>query len=128
MTRIDLERVKGHQGKLVEVEVERVPVGGFEVAASTIACPAAEYPVHTERIEVWRYSPTERPAPDNVEDYLVLENLVRRVNVPMFAQRASIRDSKTLRKHRQEHVFIVKEQPDTRQERRELPQHAAGRR
>ena len=50
----------------------RLNCGGF----------AAEYPVHTERIEVWRYNPKDGPTPDSVEDYLVIENLARRVNVP----------------------------------------------
>jgi hypothetical protein len=112
MTRLDWERLRAHEGKLVEIDVERVPAGGVEAAASAIACLAAEYPVHTERIEVWRYNPKDTPTPESVEDYLVLENLVRRVTVPMFAERVSIQDSPKLRKHLQEHVFIVKQQPD----------------
>jgi hypothetical protein len=113
MTRLDWERLRAHEGKLVEIDVERIPVGGVEATASTIACSAAEYPVHTERIEVWRYNPTDGPTPESVEDYLVLENLVRRVNVPMFAERSSARDSPPLRKHLRDHVFIVKQRPDT---------------
>jgi hypothetical protein len=112
MTRIEWERLRAHEGKLVEVDVERVPVGGVEAAASTIACLAAEYPVQTERIEVWRYDPKDGPTPVSVEDYVVLENLARRVNVPMFAERASMPDSPKLRTHLREHVFIVKKQPD----------------
>jgi hypothetical protein len=112
MTRIEWERLRAHEGKLVEVDVERVPVGGVEAAASAIACLAAEYPVQTERIEVWRYDPKVGPTPDSVEDYVVLENLARRVNVPMFAERASMPDSPKLRMHLREHVFIVKQQPD----------------
>jgi hypothetical protein len=68
---------EAHEGKLVEIDVERVPVGGVETVASTIARSSAGYPVHTERIEVWRYNPKDGPTPDNVEDYLVLENLSR---------------------------------------------------
>jgi hypothetical protein len=113
MTRLDWERLRAHEGKFVEIDVERVPVGGVEAAASMIACSAAEYPVHTERIEVWRYNPTDGPTPESVEDYLVLENLARRVNVPMFAERSSVRDSPPLRKHLRDHVFIVKQRPDT---------------
>jgi hypothetical protein len=112
ITRIDWEKLRDHDGKLVEIDVERVSVDGVEAAASTIACLAAEYPVYTERIEVWRYNPKDGPTPDNVEDYLVLENLAQRVNVPKFAERASIEDSPKLRKHLREHVFIVKQRPD----------------
>ena len=112
MSRSDWERLRAHEGKLVEIDVERVPAGGVEAAASAIACLAAEYPVHTERIEVWRYNPKDGPTPDSVDDYLVLENLARRVNVPMFAGRVLMQDSPKLRKHLREHVFIVKQQPD----------------
>jgi hypothetical protein len=52
------------------------------------------------------------PRTDSVEDYVVLENLARRVNVPMFAERVSMPDSPKLRTHLREHVFIVKKQPD----------------
>ena len=44
--------------------------------------------------------------------YLVLQNLARRLNVPLFAERSSTQDSPKLRKHLREHVFIVKERPD----------------
>jgi hypothetical protein len=54
----------------------------------------------------------DRPTPDNVQDYLVFENLARRLNVPKFAERASAEDSPMLRTHLREHVFIVKAQPD----------------
>jgi hypothetical protein len=112
MTRIEWQRLRAHEGKLVEVDVERVPVSGVEAAASAIACVAAEYPVQTERIEVWRYDPKDEPTPDSVEDYVVLENLAQRVNVSMFAERASMADSTKLRTHLREHVFIVRKQPD----------------
>jgi hypothetical protein len=112
MTRTDWERLGAHEGKPVEIDVERVPPGGVEAAASAIACLAADYPVHTERIEVCRYNPKYGPTPDSVEDYLVLENLARSVDVRMFAERASMHDSPRLREHLREHVFIVKQQPD----------------
>lgn len=78
-----------------------------------IAGLAAECPIHVERIEVWRYNTKEQPTPySNIHEYLVLQNLVRQLNVPMFAERASTQDSRELRKYLREHVFIVKEQPD----------------
>lgn len=61
---------------------------------------------------MWRYDAKDRPTPYNVQEYLVLEYLTRRVNVPMFAERASTQDSPKLRKHLREHVFIVKARPD----------------
>jgi hypothetical protein len=106
------DRLRAHEGTLVEIDLERVPTGGVAESASMIACLAAEYLVHTARIEVWRYSEKDQPTPYNVQEYLVLENLTRRVNLPMFAGRASTQDSPNLRKHLREHVFIVKEQPD----------------
>jgi len=48
----------------------------------------------------------------NVQDYLALEKLSRRVNVPMFAERASTQDSPELPKQLREHVLVVKEEPD----------------
>jgi hypothetical protein len=65
------------------------------------------------RIEIWRYNPKDQPTPYNVQEYLVLENLTRRVNLPMFAERASTKDSPKLGKHLREHVFIVKERRDS---------------
>ena len=112
MARAEWERLRAHEGTLVEIDLERAPTGGVAASASVIACLAAEYCVHTERIEVWRYSEKNQPAPYNVQEYLVLENLTRRVNLPMFAERASTQDLPKLRKHLGDHVFIVKERPD----------------
>jgi hypothetical protein len=113
MTRPEWERLRAHEGKLVEIEFERVPSGSLEESASVIAGLAAECSVHVERIEVWRYNAKDRPAPFcNVHEYLVLQNLARQLNVPMFAERASTRDSPKLRKHLREHVFIVKDRAD----------------
>lgn len=112
MTRAERERLRAHEGKLVQLEFERTPSGSLEAAVSAIASLAAECSVHTGRIEVWRHHPTDPPTPSNVQDYLVLEDLARRVNVPAFAERASSEDSPKLRKHLREHVFVVKEQPN----------------
>jgi len=112
MTRPEWERLRAQEGKLVEVDLERAPAGDVGEAASAIASLAAEHAVHTERIEVWRYHPTEPPTASDVQVYLVLENLTRHLNVPMFAERASTDDSPKLRKHLREHVFIVKDRPD----------------
>ena len=43
---------------------------------------------------------------------MVLEDLTRQLNVPMFAERAATQDSPKLQKQLREHVFIVKAQPD----------------
>lgn len=112
MTRTEWERSRGHEGKLVEIDLERAAAGSLGEAASAIAPLAAEYSVHTERIEVWRYHPKDSPTPFNIQDYLVLEKLGRCLNVPMFAKRASTHDSPKLRKHLREQIFVVKEQPD----------------
>jgi len=112
MARAEWKRLRAHEGTLVEIDLERAPTGGAAESASVIACLAAEYLVHTARLEVWRYSEKDQPTPYNVQEYLVLENLTRRVNLPMFAQRVSTQDSPNLRKHLREHVFIVKELPD----------------
>jgi hypothetical protein len=112
MTRSEWERLRAHEGKVVEIDVERTPADGVGAAASAIAALAAECSVHTERIEVWRYNPKDGPTPHDVQGYLVLEGLTRRLNVPMFAERASSHDSPRLRKHLRENVFVVREQPD----------------
>jgi len=96
MTRPEWERLRAQEGKLVEVDLERAPAGDVGEAASAIASLAAEHAVHTERIEVWRYHPTEPPTASDVQVYL----------------RASTEDSPKLRKHLREHVFIVKDRPD----------------
>jgi hypothetical protein len=77
-----------------------------------IVCLAAGCPIQTARIEVWRYSEQASPSPTNVQRYVVLEDLTRQLNVPMFAERAATQDSPKLRKHLRAHVFIVKAQPD----------------
>ena len=112
MTHPEWERLRAHEGKLVELEFERTPEGSLGEAASAIASLAAECAVHTGRIEVWPYHARDRPTPYNVQDYVVLENLARRLNVPKFAERASAEDSPMLRKRLREHVFVVKAQPD----------------
>jgi hypothetical protein len=112
MTHPEWERLRAQEGKLVEIDLERTPAGSLEQAASVIALLAAECCVHTERIEVWPYHAAESPTALNVQSYFVLESLTRRLNVPMFAERASTKDSPTLRKCLREHVFVVTEQPD----------------
>ena len=61
---------------------------------------------------MWPYNENDQPRPSNLLDYLVLENLTRRVNLPMFAERASTQDSPKLRKHLRDHVFIVRDRPE----------------
>jgi len=78
----------------------------LDEAASAIA---AECSVYTERIEVWPYRTAERPRALTVQNYLVLENLTRRLNVPKFAERVATEHSPQLRKHLREHVFLVME-------------------
>src|SRR5207247_716970 len=112
MTRSEWQQLRAHEGKLVEIDVERAPAGSTGESASGIAGLAAECSVHTERIEVWRHDAKGQPTPHNVHEYLILENLARRLNLPMFAERAATQDSPKLRKHLREHVFIVKERPD----------------
>lgn len=88
-----VERMRAHEEKLVEIDLERAPAGGVGESASVIACLAAEQFVHTERIEVWRYNAKDQPTPYNVQRYLVLENFTRRVNLPMNGRRPRTRCS-----------------------------------
>jgi hypothetical protein len=111
MTRPEWDRLRAHEGKLVVIELERVPRSVAE-SGSVIAYVAAECPVQALRVEVWRYGKQALPSPMNVQRYLVLEDLTRQLNVPMFAERAATEDSPTLQKHLRVHVFIVKAQPD----------------
>jgi len=76
-----------------------------------IACLASQYSVDTARIEVWRYDEKDPPRPYNLQKYLVLENFTRRVNLPMFAERASTKDSPNLRKHLRERRRLEKLAP-----------------
>ena len=112
MARAEWERFRSHEGQLIEIELERMPPGGLAASAASIAILAAECSVHTERIEVWRYTEQALPGPHNVQDYLVLKNFTRRINLTKFAERISTRDTPSLRKHLREYVFIVKERPD----------------
>jgi len=112
MTRAEWERLRGHEGRLVAIEFERVPPGSVAESASVIACLAAECSIQTARIEAWRYREQASPSPANVQQYLVLEDLTRQLNVPMFAERAATQDSPELGKHLRQHVFIVKAHPD----------------
>lgn len=108
------ERLSANEGKLVEIDLERVPAGGLAESASVIASLAAECPIPAKRIEVWRYGEQDLPTPDKVQEYLVLQSFARDINLAKFAERASTQDSPALRKHLRAHVFIVKEQADKR--------------
>ena len=112
MSRPEWERFRSLEGQLVEIELERMPAGGLAELASTIAALAAQSHVQTEKIEVWRYTEQDRPGFHNVQDYLVLENFMRQINLPKFAERAATQDTPALRKHFRERVFIVKKRPD----------------
>jgi hypothetical protein len=110
--RAEWEQFRSCEGQLVDIELERMAPGSLAEPASAIAALAAQCHVQTERIEVWRYTEQERPGPHNVQDYLVLENFTRQVNLPKFAERVSTQDTPALRKHLNAHVFLVKQRPD----------------
>jgi hypothetical protein len=107
MVRGEWARLRDHEGRLVEIDLTRTPSDGVEEPAAMIASLAADCPIHATRMEVWPYNENDQPKPSNLQDYLVLENLTRRINLPMFAERASTQDSLKLRKHLRDHVFIV---------------------
>jgi hypothetical protein len=112
MTHSEWQQLRAHEGKLVELELERLPEDGVAVAAAAIAGLASECSVQTERIEVWRYKENVRPRPETLQDFLVLANLTRRLKLPMFIERTSTQDTPTLRKHLRDHVFLVKDEDD----------------
>jgi hypothetical protein len=113
MERYAWTRFRAHEGKLIEIDLARLPIGGIPESASAIAGLAHNCHVHTERIEVWRYSEKDPPQPTNLNSYLVLQNLTpRRLNLAKFAEQAATEDSPKLRKYLREHVFVVKEHPD----------------
>jgi hypothetical protein len=112
VARAEWKRLRTHEGQVLEMEVERAQAGGMAEAASRIGCLAAKCPVESERIEVWRYKEDDRPTLRTIQRYLVFDNLPRRPNLPMFAERTGTEDSPELRKHLRDHVFIVKEHPD----------------
>jgi hypothetical protein len=114
MTRADWERFRSHEGRLIEMELERLPRGTMAEQASGIAALAAKCSVNTEQIEVWPQSATQRPGPLSVQEYLILEKLPRRINLPKFTKRASTQDTPQLRKHLRDHVFLVKARADER--------------
>jgi|SRR5262245_12268293 len=112
MAQAQWEQLKAHEGRLVEIDLERVPTGLAE-AASVIAGLAAECHVESGLIEVWPYNEQDPPAPLNVQRYLIIDNLTpRRLNLQKFAERASTQDSPDLQKYLRDHVFIVKVQPE----------------
>jgi hypothetical protein len=99
--------------KLIEIDLERTATGGLSRSASMIAALAAECSHDAGHIEIWRYNEKEHPTFNSVERYVVLENLTpRRLNLPMFAERANTHDSPKLRKYLRGHVFVVKERMD----------------
>jgi hypothetical protein len=126
MKRAEWAVFRGHEGKIVEIDLHRTRPGGVEQVASVIAGLAAERLVHSERIEVWPYRANHRPEPHSVQDYVIIDDLAPRgVNLPKFAARAGSEDSPRLRKFLREHIFIVKERPD--RERREPKERATER-
>jgi hypothetical protein len=112
MSRLEWRRFRADEGKLVEVDLDRTAAGSVGEAAATIASLAADCSVGGERIEVWRYHPTEPPTALNVQEYVVLDSLARRINVATFAECASTDDSLELRKYLDRHVFLVKARAD----------------
>jgi hypothetical protein len=112
LPRVEWRQLRIHEGKLIELEIERLPDDGVVAAAAAIARLAGECFVHTEKIEVWRYNEDDAPRPSNLQDYLVLENLTRRLKLSMFIERTSTQDSPALRRHLRDHVFLVREQED----------------
>jgi hypothetical protein len=111
--RAEWQRLRTHEGRLIELEIERTPAEGVAASAAAIARLAGECSVETESIEVWRYREDTRPRLSDLHTYAVLENLPRRVKLPLFAQRTSVQDSPALRKYLREQVFLVRDQPDS---------------
>ena len=86
--------------------------GSLEEAAAVIAALAAECSVEKSRIEIWPYRENDERMVEHVQDYVILENFARRLNLPMFAERAGTQDSPKLRKHLRQHVFLVRRLPE----------------
>src|SRR5262249_42603161 len=112
MARAEWQQLRSHEGRLVEINLERVERGGVAMAAAAIAALAAGQSVHAERVEVWPYSETEAPSPAKLQNYVVLEDLTQRINVVMFAKHASVTASPQLRKHLREHVFVARQETE----------------
>jgi hypothetical protein len=93
MTRSEWERLRGVEGKVIEIELARLPGGGVQESSAGIARLAGECSVERARIEVWPYKANERPRIDHIHRYVVFENLGRRVNLPKFAERVSTSDT-----------------------------------
>ena len=60
-----------------------------------IAGVAAECLIETSRMEIWPYRENDERRVEHVQDYFVLANFARRLNLPMFAERAG--DEETAR-------------------------------
>jgi hypothetical protein len=112
MARAEWERPREREGELVEMDLTRTRDDGVGEPAAVIACLAAECSVQTGRIEVWPYNKNDQPGLLNLQEYLVLEDLTRRVKLPVFAERASTQDSPKLRKYLRGHVFIVRDRSE----------------
>ena len=110
--RPEWDRLRAHEGKLVEIELELAVPGSLEEAAAVIAALAAECSVEKSRIEIWPYRENDERMVEHVQDYVILENFARRLNLPMFAERAGTQDSPKLRKHLRQHVFLGRRLPE----------------
>ena len=109
MPRAELERLAGHAGQPVEIDVADPPLGS--VAHRALVAVAQRAPI--ARIEIYRYDERDmsRGTPVNVDRYTVVEDAGARWDVPVVINAASTSDNENLRQSLPQTVFIIKEEP-----------------
>lgn len=121
MRRRDWESLQIHEGRLVEIDVRRTPMGGVVANAPVIGTVAERVAPTRVQVAIYRVDEQDKPRLINVDTYLVYERFPDQWDYRRIVNAASTEYNENLRAYLREHVFIVKEKPGEDHWLEELP-------
>jgi hypothetical protein len=115
MRRQEWERMRAGQDEEVSIEIDKTPLLRLATGARLIAATAERRSDYEVTITVYREDLADAAmgTPINVDRYMVWERLPDHLNFQQMVNTASTEDSANMRGFLDDHVFMVKEPPDS---------------
>ncbi len=126
MRREEWERMKAKQGEQVSIDVEKTPLSRVATEARLVAAVAERCSDYEVTVTFYREHAADaaRGTPINVDRYMVWERIPNRLDFTQMVNTASTEDNANMRAFLDDHVFMVKEPPDSDHWLTEVPSRA----
>ncbi len=115
MRRGEWERMKAQQGEQVSIDVEKTPLSRVATEARLVAAVAERRSDYEVTVTIYREDAADaaRGTPINVDRYMVWERIPNHLDFTQMVNTASTEDNANMRGFLGDHVFMVKEPPDS---------------